>query len=125
MQAGITAFQFREKGPGSLKGREKVRLGRKLRALCAEYHVPFFVNDDVDLIGELDADGIHVGQDDVSVSDLRIDYPGLLIGLSVSNNTEVENSPIHLVDYIVPDRYTGPQQRWMRKNRSGWSSFVH
>src|SRR5699024_5687920 len=40
LQAGITAFQFREKGTGALTGEEKEILGAKLRARCASYQVP-------------------------------------------------------------------------------------
>ncbi|MFD2044199.1 thiamine phosphate synthase [Ornithinibacillus salinisoli] len=99
-KAGITAFQFREKGIGSLAGDEKLKLGKKLRQICREYHILFIVNDDVELVDLLDADGIHVGQADQSVTELRKQYPDKLIGLSVSNRTEVENSPTHLVDYL-------------------------
>lgn len=100
LQSGITAFQYREKGPAALQGKEKQLLGEKLRLLCREYRVPFFVNDDVTLAMELEADGIHVGQDDADVADLRINNPNLLIGLSISNEAELEQSPIELVDYI-------------------------
>ena len=64
IKAGITAFQFREKGKGSLDGEAKVELGKKLRELCRNYDIPFFINDDVELATTFDVDGIHVGQDD-------------------------------------------------------------
>lgn len=99
-KAGITAFQYREKGAGSLSGDEKLELGKQLREICREYNIPFFVNDDIDLVEPLDADGIHVGQDDISVTYLRGRFPTKLIGLSVSNADEVANSPMKLVDYI-------------------------
>lgn len=100
IKAGITAFQFREKGKGSLDGEAKVELGKKLRELCRNYDIPFFINDDVELATTLDVDGIHVGQDDEKISNLRIKFPHLLIGLSVSNEEELKNSPIHLADYV-------------------------
>ncbi|MFD1852214.1 thiamine phosphate synthase [Oceanobacillus bengalensis] len=100
VKAGITAFQFREKGEGSLTGDAKLELGKQLRAICRGYHIPFIVNDDVSLVDTLDADGIHVGQDDQSVDELRNLFPDKIIGLSVSNASEVAKSPIHLVDYI-------------------------
>lgn len=100
IDGGITAFQFREKGKGSLTGRAKLELGMKLREICKLHEIPFFINDDVELIKPLNVDGIHVGQDDVSVRELRWLYPDLTIGLSVSNEQEVENSPLSLVDYV-------------------------
>jgi len=100
INGGITAFQYREKGAGSLKGIEKLELGKQLRHICQEHHVLFFINDDVDLVDSLNADGIHVGQDDMSVKDIRERFPDKIIGLSVSNSQEVEHSPLELVDYI-------------------------
>lgn len=100
IKGGITAFQYREKGKGSLTGKAKIELGLQLRQLCLEHNIPFFINDDIDLIEAFNVDGIHVGQDDSSVCKIREKYPCLLIGLSISNEFELKNSPIHLIDYI-------------------------
>jgi thiamine-phosphate pyrophosphorylase len=100
LKAGITIFQFREKGAGSLTGKEKLELGQKMRQLCARYHVPFIVNDDYHLVEQLNADGIHVGQDDLAIKKLRVLFPDKIIGLSVSNSQELAKSPIDLVDYL-------------------------
>lgn len=100
IEGGITAFQYREKGEGALQGKEKLELGLKLRRICKEHEVLFIVNDDTDLVESLDADGVHVGQDDISPSDLREVFPDRVIGLSLSNWREVENSPIEHVDYF-------------------------
>src|SRR5690625_2223820 len=100
LEAGITAFQFREKGQGSLVGEEKVKLGKKLRHLCFTHQIPFFINDDVELAEKLEVDGIHVGQEDTDVEVIRTKFPDLMIGLSVSNRKELERSPIHHIDYI-------------------------
>jgi thiamine-phosphate pyrophosphorylase len=97
---GITAFQFREKGTGSLRGDAKLKLGKQLRDVCFEHHIPFFINDDIDLVEPLHVDGIHVGQEDISVEELRRIYPQLLIGLSVSNEQELFNSSLSIIDYI-------------------------
>ncbi|HLS10187.1 thiamine phosphate synthase [Lentibacillus sp.] len=99
-KAGITAFQFREKGEDSLSGQEKLALGQRLRDICAHYNVLFFVNDDIDLVEPLEADGIHVGQNDMGLEKVREIYPDKIIGLSVSNQAEVNNSPIQLADYL-------------------------
>ncbi|GGF19848.1 thiamine-phosphate synthase 1 [Halobacillus andaensis] len=97
---GITAFQYREKGPGSLEGEAKLELGKKFRELCRKYNVLFIVNDDSALVEPLDADGIHVGQDDVDVEELRTLFPEKLIGLSISNEEELLGSSIEAVDYL-------------------------
>jgi|SRR5699024_8552184 len=100
LKAGITAFQYREKGTNALDGEEKLILGKKLRELCHKYRVPFFVNDNLDFALQLEADGIHVGQDDQCVAEIRIKHPNMLIGLSISNHQEFNESYIELVDYI-------------------------
>lgn len=99
-KAGITAFQFREKGPGSLVGDAKLELGLRLRDICAKYDILFIVNDDLDLVEPLHADGIHVGQDDLSVAVIRELLPNKIVGLSISNTDELNQSPISLIDYI-------------------------
>lgn len=100
LEAGITAFQYREKGRGALSGTDKIELGKQLRTVCWEHSVPFIVNDDIELVDTLDADGIHVGQDDVSVEELRKRYPNLIIGLSISNSEELAKSNTAVIDYI-------------------------
>lgn len=100
IEAGITMFQYREKGEGSLSGRDKNKLGQDLRRICRSYSIPFIVNDDVELVDLLDADGIHVGQDDETVIKVRKKFPYKIIGLSVSNVDELKKSPIHLIDYV-------------------------
>ena len=48
-----------------------MRFAKELQTLCNEYSVPFIVNDDVELAIELDADGVHVGQDDEGITSVR------------------------------------------------------
>ncbi|MBM7095972.1 thiamine phosphate synthase [Bacillus sp. H-16] len=68
---GITMFQFREKGPGALEGQMKKALALQLFTQCKEADVPFIVNDDVELALQIDADGIHVGQEDEDAASVR------------------------------------------------------
>lgn len=91
LEAGISAFQYREKGPTSLTGDAKLKLGRDLRALCTDYQVPFIVDDDVELALETNADGIHVGQKDERVTKV-IDQVGgrLFVGLSCDTAGQVQ-----------------------------------
>lgn len=97
---GITAFQYREKGRDALRDHEKLILAKQLRQLCAQHSIPFIINDDVELITELDVDGVHVGQDDMDVAELRQLHPNIQIGLSISNEEELQKSPLHLIDYV-------------------------
>ena len=100
LKGGITLFQFREKGKGALEGREKVELAIKLQDLCKKYNVPFIVNDDIELALEIDADGVHVGQDDLGVDEIRKLMPNKIIGLSIGNEEELKQSKVEYVDYV-------------------------
>ena len=100
LKGGITLFQFREKGEGALEGKDKVELAIKLQDLCKKYNVPFIVNDDIELALEIDADGVHVGQDDLGVDEIRKLMPNKIIGLSIGNEEELKQSKVEYVDYV-------------------------
>lgn len=98
LKGGITLFQFREKGEGALEGLEKLELAIQIKELCKKYNVPFIVNDDIDLAMEIDADGVHVGQDDIGVDEIRKLMPDKIIGLSIRNEEEFQQSKVEYVD---------------------------
>lgn len=100
LKGGITLFQLREKGEGALEGKDKVELAIKLQDLCKKYNVPFIVNDDIELALEIDADGVHVGQDDLGVDEIRKLMPDKIIGLSIGNEEELKQSKVEYVDYV-------------------------
>lgn len=100
LEAGITMFQFREKGPQSLKGVAKKQLAMNLKKKCELYKVPFIVNDDVDLAIEIDANGVHVGQDDEKIETFSTKFKDKIIGLSIGNVEEYKQSDLTHVNYI-------------------------
>ncbi|WP_282069077.1 thiamine phosphate synthase [Bacillus pumilus] len=100
IQGGITMFQFREKGEGALQGREKKQLARQLQVLCQEANVPFIVNDDVQLAMDLDADGVHVGQEDTNAEDVRQKIGNKILGVSTHNLDEVKQAMKDGADYV-------------------------
>jgi thiamine-phosphate pyrophosphorylase len=65
---GVTMIQWREK---SQPLRDVLDVSRRVRALCRELGIPFVVNDRVDIALLLDADGVHVGQDDLPAPEVR------------------------------------------------------
>ena len=71
-----------------------------MQTLCSAYDVPFIVNDDVELAEAIDADGVHVGQDDEAVDAFIKRFNGKIIGLSVGNLEELSQSDLTHVDYI-------------------------
>ena len=67
LDGGVTMIQLREK---SLDAGKFLEEAKELQALCRERHVPFIVNDNVDIAKAMDADGVHVGQDDMAALDV-------------------------------------------------------
>lgn len=93
LDAGITAYQYRDKGTSRLTPSERLALGRRLRQRCATANVPFIVDDDVDLALRLNADGIHVGQKDDRVTTVLQRVAGqMFVGLSCSTLPEIETA---------------------------------
>lgn len=98
---GITAFQFREKGPRALIGDQKVALGKALQEICQQANIPFFVDDDVALAQTLRADGIHVGQKDQRIEQVIDELPGLIIGYSCHTVAQINHAnELTAVDYV-------------------------
>ena len=91
LQAGITAYQFRDKGASTLTPAERLALGRDLRDQCRAASVPFIVDDDVDMALALDADGVHVGQSDERIQQVLAATKDqqMFVGLSCSTSEEV------------------------------------
>lgn len=105
IKGGVTCFQFREKGSGALEGKEKEELARELQSICRKHKIPFIVNDDTELAISLHADGIHVGQDDESIQELKKKCPSsMIIGKSAKTIEEAEEAESQGADYIG----TGP-----------------
>lgn len=101
LQAGITMFQFREKGTNALTGEAYENFARKCQKLCQQYHVPFIVNDDVELAIKLRADGVHIGQEDCPVSMVRKKIGNMMIlGVSVHSHTELQTALQYGADYV-------------------------
>lgn len=111
LKGGITLFQFREKGEGALEGLEKLELAIQIKELCKKYNVPFIVNDDIDLAMEIDADGVHVGQDDIGVDEIRKLMPDKIIGLSIRNEEEFQQSKVEYVGYVGVGPVFGTQSK--------------
>ena len=100
LQAGITMFQFREKGPHALTGLAYEQFARQCQKLCHHYKVPFIINDDVDLAIRLGADGVHIGQDDLPVSVARKRIGNMILGVSVHCEEELQIAINHQADYV-------------------------
>ncbi|MER2153004.1 MAG: thiamine phosphate synthase [Solibacillus sp.] len=99
LQAGITVFQLREKGKNALKGDAYIQFARQCQKLCQTYKVPFLINDDVELAFTLNADGIHVGQEDTEVEKFRSFAKNKIVGVSVHTMEQLELAIANGADY--------------------------
>ncbi len=98
LRGGVSALQYRAKGADY---RERLAVGNELKRLCSRFGVTFIVNDDVQLAKELDADGVHLGQDDGDIDTARTQLgPNKIIGKSTHNLEEAIRAEHDGADYI-------------------------
>lgn len=100
LKAGITMFQLREKGERSLTGLALETFAKQCQDLCKKFRVPFIINDNVELALKIDADGIHVGQDDAPLTEIRPLFQNKIIGVSVHNEEEMKKAVSGGADYV-------------------------
>ena len=98
IKSGIKIVQYREKFKSL---REKLEEAKILCELCKKNNVLFIVNDHVDIALMVDADGVHVGQEDMPVSEIRkILGANKIIGLSTHSVEDADKAVLQDVDYI-------------------------
>lgn len=98
LQNGLTLVQYRDKS-----AEDDVRLGtaQKLAQLCRQYDALLILNDRVDLALAVDADGVHLGQQDIPIAVARqLLGPQRLIGRSTTNPEEMQGAIQEGADYI-------------------------
>ena len=98
LKNGATFLQIREK---DLNEKDFETEAKKLQDICKEYHVPYVVNDNVEIAIKIGADGVHVGQSDIKGRDIRaligIDK---ILGISAGTVEEAVAAEQAGADYI-------------------------
>lgn len=98
LEGGVDILQFREK---NLSARKMIELGKKIKQLCLQYDVTFIVNDRVDIAAILEADGVHLGQDDLDVKSAReILGDKCIVGVSTHTPEQALKAVEDGADYI-------------------------
>ena len=87
----VSFFQLRLK-KYSLKN--KILLGRKINVICKKYNVKFLVNDDPLLAKKINADGCHLGQKDMHISEARKIIGNKIIGITCHNSVKLAKAAI-------------------------------
>jgi thiamine-phosphate pyrophosphorylase len=94
----VTLVQLRDKHSPT---RTLVEEARRLRAVLEPAGVPLLINDRVDVALAAEADGVHIGQDDMAPDDARLLLGRTaIIGLTIQNVAQAEAAPLELIDYV-------------------------
>ncbi len=98
LDGGATFIQLREK---ELDSETFLDEAKELKKLCAKYHVPFVINDNVDIALAMDADGVHVGQSDMEAGNVREKLgPDKIIGVSAQTVEQAVLAEKRGADYL-------------------------
>ena len=98
VKAGVKIIQLRMK---HCPREEIVAMAREVRAVTAGTDTLFIVNDDPSIAAEVRTEGVHMGQDDMSVAEVRAKYPSLkIVGLSTHNPEQAREAIAQKPDYI-------------------------
>ncbi|ORX54117.1 TMP-TENI-domain-containing protein [Hesseltinella vesiculosa] len=98
LQGGVTIVQLREK---EMDTGDFIALALQLKTLTQQYKVPLIINDRIDVALAIDADGVHIGQDDMPLATARrILGHGKIIGVSVNNTDETKAAVDGGADYL-------------------------
>lgn len=97
-EGGATLIQLRDK---LNETRSMIETARAIKKALSPLGVPLVINDRVDVALASGADGVHVGQDDMTVEDARkLLGKKAIIGLSVKTVFEADEAPVELLDYV-------------------------
>ena len=94
---GATLVQLRDKTGDT---RVRVAQARLIKAVLQPYAVPLVINDRIDVALAAQADGVHIGPDDMAPEDARrLLGPSAIIGVSIKSIAAAEAAPLELIDY--------------------------
>lgn len=98
LKGGVQLVQLREK---SASASRIIELGKKIRELCSIYGALFIINDRIDIAQILEADGVHLGQDDIEIQHAReILGTNFIIGISTHKPEQALKAQEQGADYI-------------------------
>ena len=100
LQGGASIIQYRDKSADQQK---RLRQAQTLRALCTRYDATCIINDDIELAKVVNADGVHLGQDDIKIAHARQSLGDkAIIGISCYNDIELAlTAEKNSADYVA------------------------
>lgn len=115
-KGGVTCIQLREK---NMRQTELLKEAQMIKKITERYHIPFIINDSVQIAKEVGADGVHVGKDDMDIIRAReILGPNKIIGASARTPEEATAAWIDGADYIGCGAVFGTTTKWNAKTIS-------
>ena len=98
LEAGVKIIQYR---PKNIIDKRVLKEAKKIRELCKGYSALFIINDRIDIALACDADGVHLGQEDIDIKSAR-KILGLskIIGLSANTRGDIEYAIREGCDYL-------------------------
>lgn len=98
LEAGVTFLQLREK---DLSDEAFLAEAKKIKPLAQKHHVPFVINDNIEVAIKCGADGVHVGQSDIVDKDVRaLVGPDMILGISANTVETARRAEENGADYI-------------------------
>ena len=98
LEGGATFLQIREK---NMPPEELIALAKEVKEITDQYHVPYVVNDEVEIAKIIDADGVHIGQSDKALVEARkILGPDKIIGVSAQTVEQAMEAEKNGADYL-------------------------
>jgi thiamine-phosphate pyrophosphorylase len=99
LKAGASIIQYRNK---TKTDDEVEEVCRALQALCTQHNVPFIIDDRPHLATKIQADGIHIGKDDMPLSEARKIFPKGIIGVSCYGSVrKAKEAQVEGADYVA------------------------
>lgn len=94
---GVSIIQMREKRGSTL---ELLNLAKRFKAICTHSKIPLIINDRLDIALAIEADGVHLGQEDMPCKEARRILQDKIIGVSVHNVHQAQKAQEEGADYL-------------------------
>ena len=98
LKGGVTLLQLREK---NMSTDDFINSAKEIKSLCEKYNVPLIINDNVDVAKAVNADGVHIGQNDMPAHEARkILGKNKIIGVTAKTVEQAQNAEKDGADYL-------------------------
>ena len=109
IKAGVTLVQLREKDLGY---DDFIKSSKQIKAITDRYHIPLIINDNVEVALSIDADGVHIGQEDLEAGHVRkLLGPDKILGVTAKTVEQALQAQEQGADYLGSGAVFGSQTK--------------